>query len=68
MFIEGQDNCLDTLIDLLCYEMSCGRLSPETEALLDGHLEHCAGCRKRVYDFLALIDGASGSLVPTTVN
>lgn len=68
MYTDQQEDCLDTLIDLLCYEMSCGRLSPEMEALLALHLEDCTACRRRVRDFLELIEDASSSCVPRNVN
>ena len=68
MYIDEQEACIDTLIDLLCYEMSCGRLSPEMEALLALHLEDCTACRRRVRDFLELIESAPGSPVPSSVN
>jgi hypothetical protein len=56
MFTEDQDDCLDTMVDLLCYEMSCGRLSAEMEALLAAHLERCSACRKRACNFLELLE------------
>jgi hypothetical protein len=68
MFIDEPKDCLDTLIDLLCYEMSCGRLSPEMEALLALHLERCTACKRRVSNFLELIEDASSSRVPSSVN
>jgi hypothetical protein len=54
MSIGEDGNCLDTLVDILCYEMICGTLSPETKALFAEHLEICAACRKRFSDFLGL--------------
>lgn len=54
MSIAEDSNCLDTLVDILCYEMIRGRLSPETKALFAEHLEICAACRKRSSDSLEL--------------
>ena len=54
MSIAEDGNCLDALVDILCYEMISGRLSPETRALFAEHLEICAACRKRASDFLEL--------------
>jgi len=47
-------NCLDTVVDILCYEMIRGRLSPETKALFAEHLEICAACKRRGSDFIGL--------------
>jgi len=52
--IAEDGNCLDTLVDILCYEMICGRPNPETKALFAEHLEICAACRKRASEFLEL--------------
>lgn len=68
MYIDEQEDCLDTLIDLLCYEMSCGRLSPEMEDLLACHLAICTACRRRVCNFLEQIERAPSLPVPSNVN
>jgi hypothetical protein len=43
--------CGKLLLDILFYEKSYGRLSPEMEYLLDQHLKKCPGCRHRVLGF-----------------
>jgi hypothetical protein len=43
--------CRKLLLDMLFYEKSCGRLSPEMEYLLDQHLKKCPGCRHRILGF-----------------
>jgi DNA-directed RNA polymerase subunit RPC12/RpoP len=47
--------CKELLLDLLCYEMHCGRLSPEMEYLLKMHLEECQHCRHRVFAFQKML-------------
>lgn len=55
MSIAQNSICLETMLDILCYEMIRGSLSPEMEILLSEHLESCAACRRRVYDFLGRV-------------
>jgi|WetSurMetagenome_2_1015567.scaffolds.fasta_scaffold494802_1 hypothetical protein len=43
--------CGKLLLDLLFYEKSCRRLSPEMKCLLNRRLEKCSGCRRRVLSF-----------------
>jgi hypothetical protein len=43
--------CGKLLLDILFYEKSNGRLSPEMEYLLDQHLKKCSRCRHRVLGF-----------------
>lgn len=68
MYIDEQEACIDMLIDLLCYEMSCGRLSPEMKDLLACHLANCTACRRRAHNFLELIEGTPSLPVPINVN
>jgi hypothetical protein len=50
-------DCEELLLDVVCYEKSCGRLSPEMEYLLAGHLDKCPSCRDRVLFFQRVVDG-----------
>jgi hypothetical protein len=50
-------HCKELLLDLLYYEKSCGRLSPETEYLFEKHLEKCPSCRFRIRGFMRLLQG-----------
>ena len=47
--------CKELLLDLICYEISRGRLSPEMEYLLEKHLERCLSCRRGILDFRSLL-------------
>jgi hypothetical protein len=47
--------CKELLLDLICYEKSRGRLSPEMEYLLEKHLERCRSCRRDILDFRKLL-------------
>jgi DNA-directed RNA polymerase subunit RPC12/RpoP len=40
--------CRDLLLNVICHEMFCGRLSPEMEYLFQRHLKQCPGCRHRI--------------------
>jgi hypothetical protein len=44
-------NCNSLLLDMLFYEKSCRRLSPEMDYLLEQHLKECPGCRRRILSF-----------------
>jgi len=46
-----QAHCLDTLLDLVWYEIYNGRLSLEMEVLLTQHLADCPECRERFQHF-----------------
>jgi hypothetical protein len=52
----NHDACDVLLLDLICYELSCGRLSPEMKYLLERHMEQCPNCRSRIYGFLNLLE------------
>lgn len=47
--------CKELLLDLICYEIFRGRLSPEMEHLLEMHIEQCPSCRHRMRAFRALL-------------
>lgn len=53
---ESSD-CIETLLDLLCYEVRSGRLSPEVEYLLQDHLASCPSCRRHVAQLAVVIYG-----------
>jgi len=52
-------DCIQTLLDLVCYEIQSGRLSPEMENLLEDHLVQCPSCREQVGQFGTVLYGAS---------
>jgi len=56
MSVGIESECAETLTDLLCYEICSGRLSPEMEAMLAQHLEHCSTCRKRFQSFIEVTE------------
>ena len=47
--------CKELLSDVVCYEICCGRLSPEMEYLIEEHLEKCPSCRNRAFNFRHLL-------------
>jgi hypothetical protein len=49
--------CEELLLDLICYEMCCGRLSPEMEYLFEKHLEECQSCRAKTLGFRHMVEG-----------
>ena len=53
--MELHEDCQKLLLDLICYEIYSKRLSPETEFLLDEHLNSCPTCRERVLGFRRLM-------------
>jgi hypothetical protein len=58
MNLHAGSECSDMLLDLVCYEILRGNLSPEMEGLLESHLEECPDCRRRVLDFGQTLSGA----------
>jgi hypothetical protein len=48
MAIWEASDCIETLLDLVCYEMHTSRLSPEMKGLFEIHLQECPSCRARV--------------------
>ena len=47
--------CEVLFLDVICYELSCGRLSPEMEYLFEKHLEDCPECQKKVAAFNSIL-------------
>jgi len=56
MELSRREVCEELLLDLICYEMFCGRLSPEMEHLLGIHLEQCPSCRHKIRAFQRMLD------------
>ncbi len=52
----NEDACGALLMDLICYELRGGRLSPEIKYLFERHLEQCPSCRQRYTGFLDLLE------------
>ena len=48
-------DCLGVLLDVLCYEMICGRMSREIESVLEEHFRACSTCRKKFRDYLDVL-------------
>jgi len=48
-------DCIQMLLDLLCYERIRRRLSPEASLLLHGHLRACPGCLSKANGFLEIL-------------
>jgi hypothetical protein len=55
------ENCTETLLDMLCYEVYRERLSPEMEALLADHLVECEHCRAKVLGLKQLLGNGLGA-------
>jgi hypothetical protein len=55
MDISDKKVCEELLWDLVCYEMFCGRLSPEMKHLLEMHLEQCLHCRHKIHAFMHML-------------
>ena len=49
--LNEHGGCIGLLLDMICYEIHGERLSPEMEGLLEDHLNSCAECRLKVYQF-----------------
>jgi len=47
--------CKELLLDLISYERCRGHLSPETEYLLERHLEQCLSCRHGILGYQSLL-------------
>jgi hypothetical protein len=54
---HGEHDCTDLLLDLVCYEVLSGRLSPEMENILNHHLECCPACRRKALGFQQILWG-----------
>lgn len=57
MRCNKESDCIDTLLDLLCYEILRKKLSPEMERILDCHLRRCPTCRRKVLAFHSVLRG-----------
>lgn len=55
MAVSEKQMCDELLWGLLCYEICCGRLSPEMRCLLDDHMKQCPSCRKRIEGFFQML-------------
>ena len=51
MITQERSDCLQMLLDIICYEMQVQRLSPEMTTLVKEHLETCTQCRTGVGHF-----------------
>lgn len=51
MALRKQSDCLQTLLDILSYEILGQRLSPEMEQLLADHIRQCFDCRTGLHNF-----------------
>jgi hypothetical protein len=51
MALAHESMCGNLLLDILFYEKSYGRLSPEMEYLFEQHLKTCSACRHRTLSF-----------------
>jgi hypothetical protein len=57
MNLKDLTDCTETLLDLLCYEVCRGKLSPEMEELFSNHLAECPRCRSRVSGYMEVLGG-----------
>lgn len=57
MNLDQHSDCVQVLLDLLCYEMHSRGLSPEMEQILEDHLWECPSCRKGVRNFKEVLEG-----------
>ncbi len=55
MQFREEADCIQMMLDLLCYERIGRRLSPEASWLLHGHLLVCSGCLCKANDFLEIL-------------
>jgi hypothetical protein len=55
MNLQDLLDCTETLLDLLCYEVRRGKLSPEMEGLFSSHLAECPRCRSKVFGTMQMI-------------
>ncbi len=47
--------CVQIALDVICYEMHCGRLSQEMVEILEEHAASCAFCRQYIRQFNEMI-------------
>jgi len=55
MIFPERSDCLQMLLDLVCYEIQSGRLSPEMGEILTDHLADCPSCRQGVRHFQEIL-------------
>ena len=58
MYFFEHSECVKVLLDLICYEMYYGRLSPEMKLMLEDHIAKCPYCRKGIHDFMQILTHA----------
>jgi hypothetical protein len=56
MISHESQNCIEVLLDLICYEIIRNKLSPEMEALLADHFAECEYCRTKFLNFRQLAE------------
>ena len=52
---QAFDQCMELLLDVVCYEAIGGRLSPEMRGILDLHLRECSRCKNKTLGLLQLL-------------
>ena len=57
MEIPDREFCEELLLDIIGYEICCGRLSSEMRYLFQRHLEQCGKCQHSYLKFLHAIQG-----------
>ena len=55
MNIQEHSDCVQMLLDLVCYEKESHRLSPEMERILETHLSECPSCRHGIRNFKQVV-------------
>jgi hypothetical protein len=58
MELPNETVCTELLLDLIYYEILCGRLSSEMEYLFERHLENCPSCRRKILGFNHILHSA----------
>ncbi len=47
--------CVQIALDLICYEMHCGRLSQEMIEILEEHAADCPFCSRHIRQFKEMV-------------
>jgi hypothetical protein len=55
MELSDKTFCEEILLDVICYEICRGHLSPEMEFIFEEHLERCPNCRHKILAFLRIL-------------
>ena len=55
MNTQVHSECVQMLLDLVCYEKESQRLSPEMERILETHLSECPSCRRGIRNFKQVV-------------